>query len=322
MMVLQNSARIHPKRVKLIFNPGAGAARLTTVGLVEIIRELLAWKFIPEVFLVEPGCDLPGAVRDALKDGIKLFFVCGGDGTISSTARILAGTEATLGIMPIGTQNNTALALGIPGDVTAAVSILRTGRRMKVDVGLISVGRVKTPFLEVVSVGLVSDLFQSADDIQHGNPTRVIDFLTTLAASPPANIQLLLENKKKVHSQGHVVLVSNMPVIGLHYQVGEPSAFHDGLLDVIFFAELSKLDLLGYVFSGVGVNTPEDPRIQHYQVRRMEIETTPAMPVMADGNMLGTGRVRIEIMRRALAVMVGPELPEDVSAVDQETTGS
>ena len=101
-------------------------------------------------------------------------------------------------------------------------------------------------------MGLVSTLFPSADDIQHGNLARVGDFLATLAASPPAEIHLLLDNKQEIHNLGHVVLVSNMPYIGLHYQVGSAASFQDGLLDVLFFADLSKLDLLGYVFQGVG----------------------------------------------------------------------
>ena len=86
--------------------------------------------------------------------------------------------------------------------------------------------------------------------------------------------------------------------------------FSDGLLDVLFFADLSKLDLLGYIFHGVGTGKLEDPRIQHYHVRRVDIDTQPAMPIMADGNALGEGRVRIEVRRRVLAVMVGKPAPE------------
>jgi diacylglycerol kinase family enzyme len=242
--------------------------------------------------------------------GIRMFVVCGGDGTISAVARTLAGTRATLGIIPIGTQNNTALSLGIPTDIPAAISILRTGRRIKVDVGMAVCDKINTPFLEVCSVGLISTLFPSADDIQHGNLARIGDFLTTLAASPPAEIHLLLDGKQEIHNLGHVVLVSNMPFIGLHYQVASAASFKDGLLDVLFFADLSKLDLLGYVFQGVGVGKPEDPRIQHFRVRRVDIDTHPAMPIMADGSALGEGPVRIEVRRRVLAVMVGPPAPE------------
>jgi diacylglycerol kinase family enzyme len=299
-------------RVKLIFNPSAGATRTSPVDIVDVIHEMQTWKLVPEAYLVEPGCDLPGVVKDALAQGFHMFVVCGGDGTISAVARTLAGTRATLGIIPIGTQNNTALSLGIPSDVPAAIAILRTGRRIKVDVGMATCGKINTPFLEVCSVGLVSTLFSSVDDIQHGNLARVGDFLSTLAASPPAEIHLLLDDKQEIHNLGHVVLVSNMPFIGFHYQLGSLASFKDGLLDVLFFADLSKLDLLGYVFQGVGVGKLEDSRIQHFRVHSVDIDTHPAMPVMADGNALGEGLVHIEVQRRVLGVMVGRTVPEVV----------
>jgi diacylglycerol kinase (ATP) len=304
------STRKHSIRAKLIFNPSAGAARPTPIEIVDVIHEMQAWKLVPEAYLIEPGCDLPGLVQDALAQGFRMFVVCGGDGTISAVARSLAGTPATLGIIPIGTQNNTALSLNIPNDIPAAIAILRNGRRIKVDVGMATCGRISTPFLEACSVGLASALFPSADDIQHGNLAQIGNFLATLAGTPPAEIHLLLDNKREIHDLGHVVVVSNMPYIGLHYQLGSLASFGDGLLDVLFFADLNKLELLGYVLQGVGEGYPEDQRIQHHHVRRVEIDTHPAMPVMADGSPLGEGLVRIEVRRHALAVMAGQSAPE------------
>jgi diacylglycerol kinase family enzyme len=311
------STRKHSIRAKLIFNPSAGAARPTPIEIVDVIHEMQAWKLVPEAYLVEPGCDLPGLVQEALAQGFRMFVVCGGDGTISAVARSLAGTPATLGIIPIGTQNNTALSLNIPNDIPAAIAILRNGRRIKVDVGMATCGRISTPFLEACSVGLASALFPSADDIQHGNLAQIGNFLATLAGTPPAEIHLLLDNKREIHDLGHVVVVSNMPYIGFHYQLGSLASFGDGLLDVLFFADLNKLELLGYVLQGVGEGYPEDQRIQHYHVRRVEIDTHPAMPVMADGSPLGEGLVRIEVRRHALAVMAGQPAAELLLEADE-----
>ncbi len=190
------------KRVKLIFNPSAGAARPSPIEIVDVIHEMQAWKLVPEAFLVEPGCNLPAVVQDALNQGFRMFVVCGGDGTISAVARTLAGTRATLGIIPIGTQNNTALSLNIPNDIPAAISILRTGRRIKVDVGMATCGKVSTPFLEVCSVGLVSTLFPSVDDIQHGDLSQIGSFLATLASAPPANINLHFDDDHEINASG------------------------------------------------------------------------------------------------------------------------
>ena len=77
-----------------------------------MIGEMQSWKLVPEAYLVEPGCDLPGVVKMRPNGGIRMFVVCGGEGTIYAIAGILADTDATLGIIPIGTRNNTALSLG------------------------------------------------------------------------------------------------------------------------------------------------------------------------------------------------------------------
>ncbi len=300
----------HKLRAKLIFNPIAGAARPEPVEIIDVIREMQAWKLVPEAYLVQPDEDLPGVVRTALEEGLKLFVVCGGDGTVSTVARTLAGTDATLGVIPIGTQNNTALSLNIPNDIPAAIALLRTGRRIKVDMGKATCGSVTTPFMEACSVGLVSAVFDSVDDIQHGNLAKIGELLTTFTSTPPSKVHLVLDDKKVMDDVAHVVITSNMSYTGLHYQLGALDAYKDSRLDLLFFPELNKLDLLRYVLQGVGEGKPRDPRIQHELVRRVEIETDPPMPVLIDGITIGEGRVRLEAQPRALYVMAGPELTE------------
>jgi diacylglycerol kinase (ATP) len=297
----------HLLRAKLIFNPGSGASGESPVQLMDVISEMQAWKLVPEAYLVEPDSDLTAVVLKAIEDGMSMFVVCGGDGTIDIVARALAGTNATLGIIPTGTQNNVALSLGIPPmDIPAAFAILRNGKRIKVDMGQADFGKVKQSFLEVCSVGLASALFPSADDIQHGHLTRVGDFLSTLVASSPAEIQLTLDGKREITTMCHAVLVSNMPYIGPHFQVGTPASIDDGLLDVLLFADLTKMDLLGYAVQAARPGgRPEDERIQHYHVHRVDIDTNPAMPVMVDGLAIGEGPLHIRMQRHVLAVMVG-----------------
>ena len=294
-------------RVLLIFNPVSGANDKSPVQLMDVIKELQVWNFVPEPFLIEPDCDLSGVVRDAVTAGVRMIVVCGGDGTVSSVARCVSGTTATLGIIPMGTRNNIALSLGIPADIPSAIALLRIGRRQKIDMGISTCKDVSTPFIELCSVGLFSTLFSSGDDIQHGNIGRIGDFLATLTTTPPSEIHLLLDGKKEIQKLGHVVIVSNMPYVGVNFQVGSPDSYHDGYLDVLFFADLSKLDLLGYVLKGPGTSPQEDSRIQHLRVRRVVIETHPVMPIMADGIDTGTGTVRIEVQKHALSVMVKSE---------------
>jgi diacylglycerol kinase family enzyme len=269
-----------------------------------VIGEMQAINLVPEVYLIEQGCDLLPVIRDALQDGIRLFVVCGGDGTIDTVAGALIDTSATLGIVPTGTQNNVALSLGIPADIPTAVSLLRTGEHLQVDIGLAICDDSEHSFLEACSVGLLSALFPAADDIQHGNLARIGDLLSTLVSFPAAEMRLNLDDQREIRTQGHVVLAANMPYTGPHYLIDPEASFQDGLLDVLVFANQSKLDLLTSVVQLVGGGVG-DPRIQHFHVRTMEIETDPPMPILVDGFPLGDGPLRVQVKPGALSVMAG-----------------
>jgi len=303
-----------PIRVKLIFNPIAGANDESPIQLMNIIKEMQVWGLVPETFLIEAGCDLSKVIKDSIEQGIKLIVVCGGDGTIESVAREMAGTQTVLGIIPGGTANNVALSLGIPTDIPTAISLLRKGKRNKIDIGIATCGTTSIPFIEVCSVGLFSTLYASGDDIQHGNIGKIGDFLSTFITTQPSMIHFTLDNNKEVQKLGHVVLITNMPYVGRHYQIGELGSYRDGLLDVMFFSNLTKLDIIGYVIKGTGTNVEEDPRIQHFHVKKIAIETDPPMPVMVDGIKLGDGSVHIEVKKLALNVIIGDPVVRDASA--------
>ena len=314
----------------LIFNPIAGAAGESPVQLLDIINAMQVWRLVPETYLVEPECDLIAIIQGALQRGIRLFVVCGGDGTVESAAAALVGTHATLGIIPTGTQNNVALSLGIPRDIPGAAALLRTGRRVKIDIGVAvcrnaATGReVTRRFLEVCSVGLISALYPVVDDIQHGNLGRIGDFLATLLHHSSADLHLVLDSatdRELFITQGHVVLVANLPFVGPHYPIAPRCSYTDGLLDVVVFADFSKLDLLGHAVRVAGGNQ-DDPRIRRYRARRVEIHTKPPMPVIADGLPLGEGPLTINVERRVLGVMVGSKAGAPVQPEEEEKGGT
>jgi diacylglycerol kinase (ATP) len=68
-------------------------------------------------------------------EGYQAVIAAGGDGTIGTVATQIAGTELPLGILPLGTSNDTARALGIPLDLDAASAVITQGTPTPIAVG-------------------------------------------------------------------------------------------------------------------------------------------------------------------------------------------
>ena len=303
------------RRVKLVFNPAAGSAGKSPVQLMDIISRMQYSKLLPEVYMTGTDSDMQAMVNEAVDQGIRMFAVCGGDGTVSAVAKALVGIPSTLGIIPTGTQNNIAFSLGIPMNIPKAIDILRAGRRVKVDAAVVSCKEKSLPFLEICSMGLMSALYQSGDDIQHGDLSRIGDFLSAFASFPLSDIHLITDDGRDIKEKGHMALISNMPYVCRHYHVGPRASYKDGLLDVLLFSGLSKLELAGCFIRGLERNK-DDARIRRFRASGLEIETNPAMPVMADGEMLGIGAARFKVIRHALSVMTGPAKREEGPGAD------
>lgn len=295
-------------KAKLIFNPASGNPTDSAIQLVELLRHLQTQKIETEVILVQPTHRLHLVARNAARDGAKMVIVSGGDGTIENVALGLVGTKTTLGIIPTGTRNNLARSLNIPtNNLAAAVALLRKGRRLKIDVGVIRYRTSSRSFLEVGIIGLASALYSSADDFQHGDLGKITQFISTLVAAMPSEIRLRLDHaRKEIVTNAHLVLIANMPFMGANFQVAPDVVFDDRHLDVFVYSDLNKRDLIGQAMQS-STSLP-DARIQRFRAKTIAITTNPAMPVMADGIALVVGKnpVTVALQPHRLRVMAGP----------------
>jgi diacylglycerol kinase family enzyme len=94
------------------------------------------------------------AIEQAIKSGARLIVIGGGDGTLSTAAAALVDTEATLGVIPMGTLNHFAKDQKIPLDLAGAVHTVVAGRMKRVDVGEVN-GRV---FINNSSLGIYPNI--------------------------------------------------------------------------------------------------------------------------------------------------------------------
>jgi diacylglycerol kinase (ATP) len=296
-----------PIRAKLIFNPGSGQPGESPQQLVSILSEMQNQQILPEVYLTRPDSQLDEVVHHAIKSGIKLIVVAGGDGTIDSVVGSMVGSDATLGIIPTGTRNNLAFNLGITGEIASSVALLRHGHRLKIDVGRVHSGHNRCWFLEGVALGLISDLYPLADDFQHGDLTQIGGLLSALVSATPSNLEINLDGDQHLATTAHMLLIANMSFIGPHFQISPDVSFKDGYLDVFTFSDMSKLNMISYAILSNG-GLVEDAGIKHYRAKEITIVSDPQMPVLADGTLLSQGSLSVHVHPRALKVMAGAEL--------------
>jgi YegS/Rv2252/BmrU family lipid kinase len=122
----------------------------------------------------DPG-DIAARARQAAARG-DLLVAAGGDGTVSSVAGIAVETEATLGVLPMGTLNHFAKDLGIPLELDAAVTSIVAGHVRHIDVGEVN-GRV---FVNNSSVGLYPRMVWEREGEQRRGRTKWTAFMIAM----------------------------------------------------------------------------------------------------------------------------------------------
>ncbi len=110
----------------LVYNPVAGKVKLPNfLDMVEKFFQEMGAQC--DVYTTTGQEDIPKIVREKIQDGCTTIIAAGGDGTIFEVVKGMLGSQVVLCVIPLGTANGLAFALGIPRDPWAAISLLQTG---------------------------------------------------------------------------------------------------------------------------------------------------------------------------------------------------
>lgn len=122
---------------RLIINPvsGTDAAPDYLQTINERLRESVGEM---SIVMTVAGGDALVAGETAAREGCDRIFIAGGDGTLNEVLNGVAQVDGalartTFGLIPLGTGNDFADALGLPEDVSAALDILLGGRTVAAD---------------------------------------------------------------------------------------------------------------------------------------------------------------------------------------------
>jgi YegS/Rv2252/BmrU family lipid kinase len=315
----------------LVVNAHARSAKGRTGELVARLVE--AGVHVDAVHAPRKPSQLSEQVRRVVEAGARRVVVAGGDGTISCAAQKLVGTEAVLGVMPLGTANDFARTLGIPDDLAQAAKVIASGHVARVDVGTMN----GVPFLNAASVGLSSALTRNlSPDVKRRWGKLAYPMLAISTARKFQPFQVALETDEgTLDLEALQVVVGNGRFHGGGSMVAPEATLEDRRLDFYAVCAASQSGPTGsqkrvrrwrdlWVLTGVAARLRsgrqvEHPWVVHHRAKSVTVRTDPPLAVNVDGELLGKTPVTFGVLPAALRVLVPPRADGRRGQVGAET---
>lgn len=252
-----------------------------------------------------------GLTRQAVAAGASLVFAAGGDGTVRACAQALAGTGIPLAIVPLGTANLTARALGIPARADRAIDVGLRGRDRVIDVALADLegagpeGAGGISFTAMAGIGLdaaVVGAARSPDKRRLGWVAYAVSGLAHLSM-PAADFAVRLDEGEPLRRRARCVVVGNAGLLPGGFVLLPEARLDDGRLDV---GILAPAGALGWPRAAARVLTRShrtDRTLERFQARRVEIAAAADLPRQIDGEVIAAGRtLTVSVYPGALTV--------------------
>jgi diacylglycerol kinase family enzyme len=262
--------------------------------------------------------DLPTA-QAAIADLVAtpeppLVVAVGGDGTVRDAVSALGGRNVPLAIVPGGTGNVLASALGL-GSVRAAVDTIRHGRERTIDLGSARWGRASpdpaTPdreglFLVACGMGLDARIMAAAQH-EWKRRMRFGAYVGAALGELPrlkTSVFRITADDREFEIRGYLVLIANVGDI-IPGRVGPRRALDpsDGRLELIVLGADHPVDGLRAAMTLLLSQDELDGRVIRRSVSEVRVEAEPAQPIQVDGDHEPPGRLEARVLPGALTLL-------------------
>jgi len=195
------------------------------------------------------------SVERILESHADLVVAAGGDGTVATAARVLAGRKVPFAILPLGTANNIAKSLCYDGPLDELVAGWADAEPQSLDVGIARGEWGERIFFESVGAGLIPSGIAAAK-AQEGPSTSkpedaVRTFREVLARLEPQRWTISLDGREQT-GEFLLVEVLNIPSIGPNLVLSDEASPSDGLFSVVIATEQHRRVLDAYLAHRIG----------------------------------------------------------------------
>lgn len=242
--------------------------------------------------------------RLAVAEGFHTIVAAGGDGTINEVVNGIAGSKATLGLLPLGTMNVFAAELGLPaGDLKACWSIIAAGKTRRVDLPSAN----ERHFVQLAGVGFDAQaIAQTSRALKRSfGPLSYLVSAAQIAARQPP--RLWIEAEEAVTQEGSFVLVGNGRLYGGPFPFFKQAVADDGLFDVLVFKRFNYLEIIRYMQDVLFSPQITSPEVEYFQTAALRVTSEGTVPVEIDGELIGNCPVEFKIRQGGLRVFAPPK---------------
>ncbi len=249
----------------------------------------------------------------ALKPGEYDFVLAvGGDGTVNEVVSGLyeSGSGIPLMILPAGTTNDFAVALGLPRTVEGVCEIIRSGNAMPMDIGRFN----DTYFFNVAAGGLLSEVAHcvpSEMKTAFGRMAYLLEGGKKILEKKFETTSLVFEidGQKETHDV-YFFVIANSTSVGGYHKISPLAKINDGLFELLIVKKLdffTALPAMMQIQSGSHINNEklfEYKKVKQVKIRLADDVQNKEFPLDYDGEFGGNLPVEIEVIPHAVNLLV------------------
>jgi diacylglycerol kinase family enzyme len=248
----------------------------------------------------DPGT---GLTRAAIAAGAGLVFAVGGDGTVRACAEALANTGVPLAIVPQGTANLAARALGVPSALGAALDAGFGGEQRVIDLAAAD----GMTFVAMAGIGLDAAIVGATPELLKRRASWLAYAVSAAPQLPRRRhgFSVRIDGGTPLARQARAVVAGNIGLLPGGFVLLPDARLDDGLLDVGILAPAGPI---GWARVGRQILTRSGGagrQLERYLARRVEISADAALPRQVDGEIIPAARsLTITVRAAALTVRV------------------
>jgi YegS/Rv2252/BmrU family lipid kinase len=250
---------------------------------------------------VEDPTEMNDRVRQAVADGAPMIIVGGGDGSLSGTVDELVGSDCVFAVLPLGTANSFARTLGLPLDLDGAIAVIATGRRRRIDLGMIG----EDYFVNAASLGLSPMIGETVPHNLKRYLGRVGYLLWAVKCSLGFRaFRLTIDDGAKKESMWSTeVRILNGPFHG-GVELSDQADVASGEIVVQAVVGRSHLSLAWDWYAKFFKLRDRNLHTSEFRGGAFEVSTRPIQRVSIDGEVLAKTPIAVKVARKAIDVAV------------------